>query len=343
MKIIIEGMSEGVAMFDEKGKLVIFNIAAKELLGYGSQELDAELLTKFFKSLGLIDSLDDIINSKKNKWIKEMYLEKPYPHVLRAEGGGINDETGRFLGIAIVFRDVTKEREIDQMKSEFVSLVSHELRTPMVAIKGATDNLLDGLAGELNSAQNSSLLIMRRNIDRLSRLISDLLDIGKIEAGKIQLNKQPVDISFIINDVLLLFQDIARQKNIGLTSSLIENIPKISIDSDKITQVLANLVGNAMKFTPENGKVKIDLSKREDCIQIDVSDTGLGISHKDLNKIFDKFYQVMRIAGGQEKTKGTGLGLSISKGIIEAHGGKIWVESELGKWSRFSFTLPLEY
>jgi signal transduction histidine kinase len=207
-------------------------------------------------------------------------------------------------------------------------------------MKGATDNLLDGIAGQLSAVQIDCLCITKRHIDRLSRLISDLLDISRIEAGRIQLNKQKADITPIINEVLSLLQEPAKEKNLILTTSS-SGLPHVEVDPDKITQVITNLVGNAIKFTPSGGQITVAASQYEDHLQIDVIDTGLGIPHQDLDKIFDKFYQVTR-ADSSQKIKGTGLGLPICKGIIEKHGGKIWVESELGKGSKFSFTLPLK-
>ena len=213
------------------------------------------------------------------------------------------------------------------MKSDFVSLVSHELRTPLVAIKGAADNLLDGLAGELNATQRDCLVLSKRNIDRLNRLISDLLDISRIEAGKVQLNKQPVDAASIVRDVVGLFQASAKEKNITLELLLPEGLPLVTIDADKINQVLTNLVGNALKFTPAQGKITIKAFRVENFLQVEVGDTGIGIPQQDLERVFDKFYQVDRNKSFTS-IKGTGLGLPISKGIVERHGGKIWAESE---------------
>jgi len=325
MQVMVEGMSEGVVMFDEKGELVIFNTTAQEMLG---------------KNLDLLGSLAEIKEHRKTPRALDIHITEPFPRIIHSEAMCIEDEESRSLGIIVLLRDVTREREIDQMKSDFVSLVSHELRTPLAAMKGATDNLLDGITGELNNTQKDCLLITKRNIDRLSRMISDLLDISRIEAGKIQVNKQPVDIVNLVSDVLSIFQETAKEKNIQLTASLKSDLPKINADPDKITQVITNLVGNAMKFTPGDGQINVKAFQVGDFIQIDVVDTGLGIPHQDLEKIFDKFYQVSR-PDNPATTKGTGLGLPISKGIVEKHGGKIWTESELGKGSKFSFTLPI--
>jgi signal transduction histidine kinase len=279
--------------------------------------------------------------SKQVPWVKELYLDKPYQRIIRIEVLGIHDAKDRPLGTVMIFRDVTREREINKMKDDFVSLVSHELRTPLAAMKGATDNLLDGLVGSLNSAQDRCLAVIKRNIERLNRMISDLLDISRIEAGKIQLIKQKTDIISLVSEVLALLKDPAKEKNINLLTSYVPDMPVIDADPDKIIQVLINLVGNALKFTPSGGQVTIGVGKVVDYLQISVVDTGSGIPSQDLNKVFDKFYQVTR-TDDAAKVKGTGLGLPISKGIVEKHGGKIWAQSELGKGSNFSFTLPLK-
>ena len=325
MKVMVERMSEGVAMFDEKDELVIANSAFNEMTG---------------GDLSLLGELDEIKKRRKLPKVLDIHLEKPFPRVINSESACIEDDNGRYLGIVMLLRDVSKEREIEQMKSDFVSLVSHELRTPLVAIKGAADNLLDGLAGELNDIQKDCLVLSKRNIDRLNRLISDLLDISRIEAGKIQLNKQPADAASIVKDVLGLFQAGAKEKSIALESLLPEELPLVTIDSDKINQVLTNLVGNALKFTPAQGKIIIKAFRAENFLRVEVRDTGVGIPKQDLDKVFDKFYQVDRNKSFTS-VKGTGLGLPISKGIVERHGGKIWAESETGQGSKFIFTLPV--
>jgi len=337
---MVEGMSEGVVMFDERDQLVILNATAKDLLGYHQKELNTEALIKFFQALGLLGSLDEIKKSEKFPWVKDISLERPMPHVIHAEASCLWDEAKKPLGMVMVLMDVTKEREIGQMKDEFISLVSHELRTPLAAIKGSTDILLDGIMGELNLRQTDCLAIAKRNIDRLGRLINDLLDFSRIEAGKMQLNKQKVNIANLVRDTIALFEATAKAKDLKLIASLEPDLPEIEVDADKITQVVTNLLGNATKFTPAGGQITVGAARVKDTLQIDVVDTGLGVPHQDLVKIFEKFYQVIRMDNSQ-KTKGTGLGLPICKGIVEKHGGKIWVESELGKGSKFSFSLPI--
>jgi GGDEF domain-containing protein len=176
------------------------------------------------------------------------------------------------------------------------------------------------------------------NMNRLGRMINDLLDISKLEAGRMELKKRLVDPLLLIKDQLVSFMPEAENKKIILSAGLPEKLPQLYIDSDRITQVLVNLIGNALKFTPEGGQVKLEAKELDDSLQIQVTDTGVGIAKENFSKLFDRFQKIDRKPG--PGAKGTGLGLAISKSVIELHKGKIWVESELSKGSKFIFTLP---
>ncbi len=242
------------------------------------------------------------------------------------------------IGTIAIARDITREKEIDQMKTEFVSTVSHELRTPLAIIKEFVALVQDGIAGEINEKQGNFLATARKNIDRLARIINDLLDISKIEAGKIVLNRSFVDVRLLIEEVLESYQDHFKNKGIMVQASLDKNIPKVYADRDKLIQVFTNLIGNASKFTPAGGLAVIVAINRGGEMEFSVADTGVGISAENLKKVFGKFEQFSRVTGSG--AKGTGLGLAISKGLIEMHGGKIWVESEFGRGTKFTFVLP---
>ena len=231
-----------------------------------------------------------------------------------------------------------KLKETMKMKSEFTSMVSHELRTPLTAIKEGIALVADGLAGEINEEQKELLGISKKNVDRLARLINDVLDFQKLDSAKMNFNLKPNDINQIVNDTYDIMALTAKNIGLDLLLELGQNLPKAKFDSDKITQALTNLVTNAMKFT-EKGNVTIKTTKTEDAVQVSVSDTGCGIKKEDLPKVFNRFEQLGH--GGERKTGGTGLGLAISKEIIERHGGRICVESKPGKGSKFTFTLPV--
>ncbi|MCP9471634.1 MAG: ATP-binding protein [Nitrospira sp.] len=232
-----------------------------------------------------------------------------------------------------------KLKELDHLKSTFVSVVSHELRTPMTSIKGYIENLLDGLAGELTDKQTRSLERVKHNIDRLTRMINELLDLSKIEAGRLELHLAPIDIVDLVEDVVENHRATARQKSILLRAALHAPLPMVRGDTDKLHRVLINLVHNAIKFTPEGGEILVEVGTRgDDFVQVTVIDSGNGIPPDELDKIFDKFYWSK---SAPVEARGAGLGLPIAKNLVELHGGVMWVESTVGKGSRFSFTIPV--
>ena len=238
--------------------------------------------------------------------------------------------------------EVANERlkELDHLKSDFVSNVSHELKTPLTAIKGAVDLILREVPGPLNEKQVHYLARVRSNTQHLAGLINDLLDLAKIEEGKIELQAARMSLGGLVHEVMETLKPIAAEKPIELEVTTLEPSILVWADRDKITQVLINLIGNAIKFTPPHGRVMVSsASKDMDWVGVSVSDTGPGISAEERERIFDKFYQIAE--NGGSKPKGTGLGLAISKTLVELHGGKIWVESDPNGGSTFCFTLPL--
>jgi signal transduction histidine kinase/HAMP domain-containing protein len=232
-----------------------------------------------------------------------------------------------------------KLQELDQLKSAFVSIVSHELRTPMTSVKGLVENMLDGLTGELTDRQTFYLTRVRANVDRLTRMINDLLDISRIEAGRMDLIPVSLFMPELIKEVIENLQGLAAERGVSLTMVPAQGVPQIRGDRDKIGQVLTNLVHNAIKFTPPAGNVSISVGKKGDqFVEVCVSDTGCGIPHADLQTIFERFY---RSPLGPHESRGAGLGLAITKNLVDLHGGQIWAESTEEKGSKFFFTLPV--
>lgn len=246
-------------------------------------------------------------------------------------------------GLAEEFNLMAKKlQELDEMKNDFVSSVTHELRSPLTAIKGYVEFLVDGKAGPMNDRQTEYLNIVKNNTARLGRFINDVLDLAKIEAGQMEIIQEPIDFFNVAKEIGTLFKPLAEEKKINLAIDSAESIPKIQADVDKLRQVITNLVSNALKFTPEGGEIIIRAKKQDDIfLQIQVKDSGIGIPPDELNQVFDKFHQVKGMRDKIRGPKGTGLGLTIVKGIIEAHKGKIWVESEVNKGTSFFFTLPI--
>ena len=230
-------------------------------------------------------------------------------------------------------------REMDHLKSAFVSVVSHELRTPMTSIKGYVENMLQGLTGELTDKQSHYLGRMKLNVERLTRLINDLLDLSRMEMGRLELRRTAVCIRDLSGEVLESCQPLAQDKGITLKPKFPAQLPPVSADRDKLTQVLTNLIQNAIKFTPEGGHVRVEVRSRDDgFIQVNVIDTGAGIPSDELDKVFLRFY---RGATASSTAPGAGLGLTIAKNLVEMHGGRIWVTSTVGAGSCFSFTVPM--
>jgi signal transduction histidine kinase len=236
---------------------------------------------------------------------------------------------------------VANERlqELDRLKSDFVSNVSHELRTPLTAIKGAVDLVLREVAGPLTEKQTHYLTRVRSNTQHLAGLINDLLDLSKIESGKIEVKTGLVSLGGLTHEVVETLRPVAAEKVIALELTISEQSILVRADRDKINQILMNLIGNAIKFTPAQGRIAVSaLINGNGEALVSVSDTGQGVPPDEKEKIFDKFYQIAEMGGA--KPKGTGLGLAISKALVELHGGKIWVEPEPNGGSTFYFTLP---
>jgi len=228
-----------------------------------------------------------------------------------------------------------KLKELDRIKSDFVANVAHEFRTPLTIIKGNVDLVVKGGLGEVTSQQKEMLDGAKNIANRLARLVNDLLDISKIESGKMKLREDLININKIIEENLPGFTKMIKDRKQTLKKELAIDMPDIKADMDKITQVFVNLLSNAIKYSPEQGSIVVKSVNLENEIMVEVSDTGEGVSQENLDTIFDKFTRVTA-----EKKEGTGLGLPIAKDIVVLHKGRMWVKSEIGKGSQFYFTLP---
>ena len=265
--------------------------------------------------------------------------------VLRIIASQFPDESNNVAGTVYVFDDITNEHEIEKMKSEFVSLVSHELRTPLTSIIGFISLILDGKTGEINQKQHESLSRAHRQSKRLAVLINDLLDISRIESGRIEMKQEQVQIDWIAKRRIEELRPQADEKSISLILETPPNLPIMIADADRIGQIFINLIGNAIKFTPDNGKVTVRISKssqngsEDNGFHVEVIDTGPGIPAEEREKVFDKFRQLGNVQTRQQG--GSGLGLSIASGIVEAHGGKLWVDTgDNGQGCNFQFFIP---
>ena len=306
-----------------------------------------ETLTVLMTGHGTIDSAIEAMKQGASD-----YLTKPInldETILRLRK--VLDEKQRFMRLKDYADQLEKAnlelKKLDAMKSEFVSVASHELRTPLAAIKNSIQLILSGKAGEINSNQHKFLTMADRNITRLTNILNDLLNLSKIESGKVELKFEEIQLKDLVELTILALKPQADLKAIQMISEIPEELPSVNCDREKTEQILINLIGNAIKFTPDEGSIFVTATpfseQREGGIghkiAISVRDTGVGIPKEHLNSIFDKFFQVE--GSLHRSVSGTGLGLAITKGLVEAHQGKIWAESEVGKGSTFTFTLPV--
>jgi signal transduction histidine kinase len=243
---------------------------------------------------------------------------------------------------ARLFREIAdKSAQLEaasRHKSEFLANMSHELRTPLNAIIGFSEVLAEGMFGEINEKQTEYLQDILESGRHLLSLINDILDLSKIEAGRMELERSDFHLPSAIENALILVRERASRHGIRLGSTIDERLGVISGDERKVKQVLLNLLSNALKFTPEGGRIDVGAGLSSDVAEVSVTDTGVGIAPEDQEAVFEEFRQV---GGAEKKAEGTGLGLALSRKFIELHGGRIWVKSELGTGSTFTFTLPV--
>jgi PAS domain S-box-containing protein len=245
-------------------------------------------------------------------------------------------ESGRLTGFSTIARDITERKTVERLKDEFIGTVSHELRTPLTAIRGHLELVLDGDAGPVTALQREFLQVATQNTDRLGALINDLLDVEKIEAGGMRIREEPVDLAAVLRDVASTFRLEAERKGLDFREEIPDRLVVIG-DRDRLTQVFANLISNAIKYT-QHGEVGVRAGRRDTRVAVVVHDTGVGISTDDRAQLFSKFFRSADPA--VRDARGTGLGLVIAKGIVERHGGRIDVDSEKGSGSRFTVLLP---
>ena len=317
--------------------LVFINSLAKKMFDLEAEEnlpreVQQEVFIPLFQELS--ESQEEIIHKELRILANAVSKEK----LIEVTATPLADSTRHKLGFVASLVDVSLRREREKLQSEFVSHVSHELHTPLTIMKEFVSILLEGEAGTLTPRQEEYLGIVHNNMNRLVHIIASLLDISHLEAGKVKLTLEIANLKRLIQQTVYFLRPHLKEKNISLTVSLPSSLPSLSIDVDRITQVLTNLIENAYKHTPPRGRITLKAARDRQEVRISISDTGKGILPEERERIFDRFYQV-----GQEPgpgAKGVGLGLAICKEIVKMHGGKIWVESKVGRGSTFIFTLP---
>ncbi len=338
---ILQNMDDGLFLLDTDYHITNVNLSGARFFGSdpasckGKHILELirqEMLFEFIKETA-VQGKPPVFTEGQNILTLEHDNNKQY---LQFNLTPVFLQSGELLGVMILFTDITHLKKLDKLKSEFLMIASHELKTPLTSMSMSIALLKETAETKLDDAEKELLQIAVEDTQRLKALINDLLDISKIEAGKIDLSFENVSVENVITKTLHSFIAMAQEKNITIESQL---EPELHAKGDfsKLAWIMTNLLSNALRFTPKDGKILIKAIKTGNYVQISVADNGIGIPYEYQNKIFDKFFQV----ASNLNTGGTGLGLSISKEIVRAHGGTIWVESEPGKGSTFYFTLPI--
>ncbi len=352
---ILNAISDAVVVTDAFNELSLANGSAEKLLGFDLDQFRRSPIDWVLKDPELANLIKDTREGASNVPGFRRHLE----HRVRQNGGervldvtvagiaGAADDADAAMGTAnenagvvTVLRDITREKEIADMKSDFVSSVSHEIRTPLSSIKAYMEMLIDGEADD-EQTRTEFYNIIQGETNRLSRLIDNILNISRIESGVVRVQRERISIQRLVHDVVDVMLPQARTKNIELSYEQIHQCTFVFVDKDMIYQAVLNLLSNAVKYTPEGGRVRVwvELHPIENVIEVLIQDTGVGIPQREIEHLFEKFF---RVDDHKKMAKGTGLGLNLVKQIVETvHGGSVAVKSEVGKGSVFSFTLPL--
>lgn len=332
---VLLSMFEGIMVVDEKGKILLINPSLRKLFFVDSDPKEKTPI-EIIRVAQVQYMVDKILKNKQSLISEEITISQPEEKILKINGVPIirNDV---LEGVALVFHDITELRHLERVRQDFVANVSHELRTPISSIKGYAETLLDGAIKDKDNVKEF-ISIIYQDSNRLANLIDDLLDLAKIESGKMKMSFEPLDIKPILDRCLKVLEKTINVKKLSVSVDMSGKIPKVLADEKRLSQVFLNLLDNAVKYTSDYGSIKVSVSLSDKLVQVDVSDTGVGIPEKDLSRIFERFYRVDKARS--RELGGTGLGLSIVKHIVLAHSGQVWVKSELGQGSTFSFTIP---
>lgn len=332
---VLSYMTDGVVATDRKGRVILINEPAAKLLSVSRETI---LSSSIVSLLGLEEdySFEDLLVEKESLILDYSTATKPL--ILRANFSVIQKETGFVNGLITVLHDITEQEKIDLERREFVANVSHELRTPLTTMRSYLEALSDGAWKDEEIAPNF-LSVTQTETERMIRLVNDLLQLSKMDSKDYRLKKEWFNFVDFFNRIIDRFE-IIKDENTAFERKLLDYAAFVEGDADKLTQVLDNIISNAMKYSPQGGKITFKVEEKKDHIVVSVSDQGMGIPKENLQQIFERFYRVDKAR--TRKLGGTGLGLAIAKEMVEAHGGEIWAESVEGKGTTVSFTLPYD-
>ncbi|TWI59635.1 cell wall metabolism sensor histidine kinase WalK [Halalkalibacter nanhaiisediminis] len=334
LKSVLAHMTDGVIATDAQGRIILMNKRAEELLAVSSSQVigqaipDVLRLSEAFEIYDLYDHSDSVLLDFSTE-------EREY--MLEANFSVIQEDDGPINGLITVLHDVTEQEKIEQDRREFVANVSHELRTPLTTMRSYLEALEDGALSDPEIAPRF-LNVTQNETERMIRLVNDLLQLSKIDSRDYKLSFEWADFGQFLHEIIDRFEMIAQDKNIEFTRKITAHPTYVEIDRDKMTQIVDNIISNAMKYSPEGGNVIVTLLHQGHNVRISISDEGMGIPRENQAKIFDRFYRVDKARA--RSVGGTGLGLAIAKELVHAHGGEIWVQSEYGEGTTIYFTLP---
>lgn len=347
VEAIVESISDGIVVMGAENRILLVNKAAEKIFKIKEKEVLKKHFLEVIKNDDLFNFYNNVKNENYTSPIKD-YLDISIRSMgrinhYRALAKPITNIEGESIGVVLLLQDITKFKEVDELKSEFVASVSHELRTPITSVMMAAELLQNEIPGKVNKSQKELLKIVVEDSNRLKNLINDVLDLSRLESGKMTLDIRKNDLAKIINYVLKILGMQIKEENISIKIELKKNLPLILCDYSKISQVLTNLIINSINYKIENKALILKIGAKAitgNKVLVYLSDNGRGITKEDQKKIFDKFVRIDADNKNNEgTTQGVGLGLTISKSIIKSHNGDIWVESEIGKGSTFYFTL----
>jgi NtrC-family two-component system sensor histidine kinase KinB len=342
LETIENHLSDALFIVDSSQNVAWMNKQAAQIFGVSPAEAQARSLQEVTGIKKIVQLLEDVFAreepltcSYENATVKVKRLDNRY--FFKIAINPIHRE-GRLWGALVQLTDVTRFHEIEKIKSDFVSVVSHEFRTPLTTIIVGVEMLREGLLGDLTPRGKEVLEAIGADCDRLTRLIDNLLELSRIESGTIYVETEIVDVTELVQEAVRPMKIQAENKGIALITDLPAEIPPVAADFNKAVWILTNLIGNALRYTDTGGTITIKVRRKGRRLFFSVQDTGCGISKEYMEKIFRKYIQVRKPG---KPVGGVGLGLAIAKEIVMAHGGEIWVESEEGKGTIFTFTLPL--
>lgn len=332
---VLSFMTDGVIATDRRGRVILINERAEEMLKVSRE---TSISRSIVELLDIQDeyTYEDLLTQKESILLD--YSTKDFQYILRANISMIQGETGFINGIIVVLHDVTEQEKLDRERREFVSNVSHELRTPLTTMRSYLEALSEGAINDKELAPRF-LSVTRNETERMIRLVNDLLDLSRIDSRSYSINPDWVDFVSFFHFIIDRFE-MSKDRNVHFKRLLPDHPVFVEIDEDKLTQVIDNIISNALKYSPEGGTITFRLKELDDFIEVSISDQGIGIPKENLEKIFERFYRVDRARTRQ--LGGTGLGLAIAKEIIGVHGGDIWAKSQYGKGTTIIFTLPYE-